>query len=64
MRNTLSGRKTRSTIAFSSRAESRSWPNGFSMTTRRQPLLSCESARSWSASCWHTTSNVLGGMDR
>ncbi len=35
MRNTESGGNTDSTTSFSSRADSRSWPNGFSITTRR-----------------------------
>src|ERR671910_684161 len=39
MRNTASAGKTFSTIVLSSRAEERSWPNGFSMTTRRQEAL-------------------------
>ena len=39
MRNTLSGGNTPPTILLSSRAEARSCPNGFSMTTRRQPLV-------------------------
>ena len=64
MRKTLSARNTRSTIALSSRADSRSWPNGFSMTTRRQPVLFSLSARSRSASCWHTVSKALGGIER
>ena len=36
MRNTDSGGKTSASVSFSSRALFRSWPNGFSMTTRRQ----------------------------
>ena len=55
--------KTFSTIALSSRADSRSWPNGFSMTTRRhEPSWGVDSpARS---SCWHTVAKKFGGIDR
>ena len=34
MRNTCCSRNERCTVSASSRAESRSWPNGFSITTR------------------------------
>ena len=44
MRNTDEEGKTLETIRFSSRALARSWPNGFSITTRLQ-RPGCSSAR-------------------
>ena len=57
------GGNTPSSVAFSSRALARSWPNGFSITTRRQPCP-CESDRPLRLSCWTTVGNWLGGIDR
>ena len=63
MRNTDSSGKTSLTIAFSSSALFRSWPNGFSMTTRRHCSPSaCASPDR--ASCLITTGNAPGGIDR
>ena len=63
MRNTESAGKTFSTMALSSRADFRSWPNGFSMTTRRHdPAWAV--ARLERSSCWQTVANADGGMDR
>ena len=63
MRNTESAGKTFSTMAFSSRADFRSWPNGFSMTTRRHdPGDRVESPER--SSCWQTVANDDGGIDR
>ena len=61
MRNTLSGGNTSSTIWLSSRADCRSCPNGFSMTTRRQP--SSAVARPCFLS-WDTTTGKSAGRDR
>lgn len=63
MRNTASGGKTSSTMLFSSRADSRSWPKGFSMTTLRHSPSSGW-ARPCSESFWQTVSKALGGMER
>lgn len=63
MRNTSSGWNTEDTTSFSSRADFRSCPNGFSMTTRRQ-ASSTDSDRPERASCLQTTGNALGGTDR
>ena len=56
--------KTESTIALSSVALARSWPNGFSTTTRRQPPLRALLAIPVRSICLSTTGNMLGGMDR
>ena len=63
MRKTDCAGKTASTIAFSSRALFRSWPNGFSITTRRHgrgpaavPPGSDSPER---LSCWITSGNGL-----
>ena len=56
MRNTDPGGKTPLRVAFSSRALARSWPNGFSITTRRQPPLP-ESDRPLRLSCCTTVGN-------
>ncbi len=63
MRNTDPVGKTSSIIAFSSRAEARSWPNGFSTTTRRHesPL---RSARPCSLSWPITSPKNFGGIER
>lgn len=63
MRNTDSSGKTSLTIALSSSALFRSWPNGFSMTTRRQ-VFSSALASPERASCLVTTGNAPGGIDR
>ncbi len=63
MRNTSSGRKTRSTTSFSARALARSCPNGFSMTTRRHwPGCACDSPDR--NSCSQTTGKDAGGTER
>ena len=66
MRNTASEGKTRSITALSSCALARSWPKGFSMTTRRHgPSAGWDrSARPWSARWRETASNQSGGMER
>ena len=63
MRNTDSSGKTSLTILLSCLALVRSWPNGFSMTTRRH---SCGvgAARPVRASCLMTMGNAAGGIDR
>ncbi|CFR88296.1 Uncharacterised protein [Mycobacterium tuberculosis] len=63
MRKTASSGKTALTALFSSRALARSWPNGFSITTRlhRSP---CGRARPDLCSCSHTTGKDLGGIAR
>ena len=63
MRKTESSGKTSLTIPFSSMAERRSCPNGFSMTTRRHWSPSCADSPE-RASCLSTTGNAPGGMDR
>lgn len=63
MRNTDSSGKTSLTIPLSSLALLRSWPNGFSMTTRRQ-VSSSAFASPDLASCLVTTGNAPGGIDR
>ena len=63
MRNTDSGGNTRLSTAFSSRADSRSWPNGFSTTTRRH-VPSPPSARPCSSSWSITLPKNFGGMER
>ncbi len=63
MRKTESCGNTDSTTSLSSRALFRSWPNGFSTTTRRQ-ASSAESDSPLRASCLTTTGNELGGTDR
>ena len=63
MRNTASSGNTSLTTALSSRALCRSWPKGFSMTTRRHDP-SAEVASPERASCWHTEGKALGGTDR
>ncbi len=63
MRKTCSGAKTSCTTLFSSSADFRSWPNGFSMTARRQEPGFC-SARPCFFSCLMTTGKDFGGTDR
>jgi hypothetical protein len=63
MRNTSGGEKSWLTTLFSSRAERRSCPNGFSITTRFQvfspsPVMALR--LSWEITC----SKYDGGMDR
>src|SRR5690625_7463304 len=58
-----SGRKNCSTTSLSSRAEVRSWPKGFSMTTRRQePSRGVFSPEL--ASCPQTFGKASGGIER
>ena len=64
MRNTDSGGNTSETIAFSSCALFRSWPNGFSTTTRRQRACGWFSARPCSLSWPITSGKNRGGIDR
>lgn len=66
MRKIESDGNAASSESFSSRADSRSWPNGFSMTTRRQvsPAVESSETRPDFSSCWATTSNAFGGIDR
>ena len=63
MRNTDSSGNTSLTISLSSIADSRSCPNGFSITTRRHWSPSWAD-RPDRASCLHTTGNDDGGIDR
>jgi len=58
MRNTASSGNPRWRVSFSSRADSGSRPNGFSTTTREQPVSStrCRPVT--------TSSNSSGGMAR
>ena len=63
MRKTASGGKTFSTMALSSRADARSWPNGFSMTTRRHDP-DCGVDRPERSSCWQTVAKDDGGIER
>ena len=50
-------------MASSSRALFRSWPNGFSMTTRRH-WLGAGRGQAGAASCSQTTEKNFGGIDR
>ncbi len=63
MRNTDSSGKTLLTTLLSSIALCRSWPNGFSITTRLQ-RPSCWRARPDFLSCSQTCGNAFGGIDR
>ncbi len=63
MRNTESAGKTFSTMALSSRADVRSCPNGFSMTTRRHEPA-CGVDRPERSSCSQTVAKNDGGIDR
>ena len=58
MRKICSSRKTSCTVSLSSRADSRSVPNGFSMTTRAR------SARPASPSVRTIEPAAAGGTDR
>ena len=63
MRNTDDSGNTLLTTPLSASALFRSWPNGFSMTTRlQQPsgLLASPDLDS----CSHTSGNAFGGIDR
>ncbi|SHY34911.1 Uncharacterised protein [Mycobacteroides abscessus subsp. abscessus] len=63
MRKTDSSGKTSLTTALSSRALARSWPKGFSITTRRHaPSTGC--ARPDLDSCSQTVGKAFGGIDR
>ena len=64
MRKTASGGKTPSTMSLSSRAVVRSWPNGFSMTTRRHGVGLGLGAGPERSSCSLTSGNDFGGIDR
>ena len=63
MRNTDSSGKTSLTMPLSSRADARSCPNGFSMTTRRH-ASSVDSASPDRESCLQTVGNASGGIER
>ena len=58
MRKMWSSSKVWSRIAFSLRADSRSWPNGFSTITR------APSVQPEAASCSTTLPNSTGGIAR
>ena len=63
MRKTDSGGKTELTTSLSSRALFRSWPNGFSMTTRRHSSgewLDSPDRLSW----LQTTGKAPGGIEK
>ncbi len=63
MRKTCSGSNTSCTIAFSSSADFRSCPNGFSITARRQePSAACASPCFFS--CCTTFGKNFGGTER
>ena len=62
MRNTELGSKTSETTRSSSLALCKSWPNGFSMMTRRQ-APSLERDKPDAASCLDTSGNARGGTD-
>ena len=69
MRNTDSGGNTSLSVSFSARALARSWPNGFSITTRRQGTGWPGAGGGGSASpdrlsCLTTSGKNLGGTDR
>ena len=63
MRNTDDSGNTALTMALSSFADCRSWPNGFSITTRRQ-LSPSSDANPLRSSCSQTVGKALGGIDR
>ena len=63
MRNTLSDGKTSFTSEFSSTADFRSCPNGFSITTRRHSSA-CGSHSPDRLSCRSTSGKALGGMEK
>ena len=63
MRNTDSSGNTLLTTWLSSRALSKSWPNGFSMTTRLQ-LPSWGWANPALLNCSHTDGKLFGGIAR
>ena len=63
MRKTESGGKTPSTISLSCWALLRSWPNGFSMMTRRQ-LSPSAVVNPHRSSCSHTVAKKPGGIER
>ena len=62
MRNTDDSGKTLLTTSLSDSALSRSWPNGFSITTRLQQPSGGASPDF--DSCSHTCGNAFGGIDR
>ncbi len=64
MRNTECGSKTEASRSFRSLALVKSCPNGFSITTRRQPGVSLPPLRPDRSSWRTTTGNWLGGIDR
>ena len=59
MRKTSLSAKCCSIIVLSSRAEARSWPNGFSMTSRVQPVFVRHAPIAWT-----TPAIPLGGIAR
>ena len=63
MRNTDPDENTSPTMRLSSWALARSWPNGFSITTRRH-AWGRSSARPEVFRCSRTTGNSPGGIDR
>ena len=62
MRKTDSAGKARDRVSYSARELARSWPKGFSMTTRFQPVD--WSVMPWRVSWSMTRSKRLGGTDR
>ena len=64
MRKTSWAVKTSSTRSLSSFDDGRSWPNGFSTTTRRQPPDSRLSDMPVRCICLSTVGNAAGGIDR
>ena len=58
MRKMCASSKLLYRIRLSSRADARSWPNGFSTMTRAPAVHPAV------ASCWTTASNRLGGIAR
>ena len=63
MRNTDSGGNTSWMVALSAARDARSWPNGFSTTTRRQ-LASSGSVSPCSLSWPITSGKYFGGIER
>ncbi len=63
MRNTDDSGKTLLTTLLSERALSRSWPNGFSMTTRLHRSPSGRASPDLD-SCSQTVGKAFGGIDR
>ncbi len=66
MRKIESAGNALSTTSFNSRAEARSCPKGFSITTRRQPVVSSavSPTRPDAFNCVVTRGKAFGGIER